>query len=286
MKSYLSLLLFFFIVSAQCDSNSSITGPKTIDLWPERDHTIQNNEIPEPSRGDSVIRISVKNPSLTVYPASDAQHPAPAVLIFPGGGYAYMAVNKEGTDVAKWLNSLGITAVLVKYSTPNKRIEAFQDGQRAVRLVRSHSKEWNIDPSRVGVIGFSAGGHLAARLSSDFSNESYPKVDEADKLSPRPDFTILMYPAYLDNDEKTAVADEIPISSSIPPTFIVQTRDDINYVHGTILYDQELEEAGVPVEFKLFESGGHGYGIWRNEYAVSNWPDSAQSWLDKIDVIK
>lgn len=286
MRSQIKLILLILIVSVHCDSNTKITDPKTIDLWPGRDHSVQNNEVPEPSRGDSVIRISVKNPSLTVYPVANSDHPTPAVLIFPGGGYAYMAVNKEGTDVAKWLNNLGVTAVLVKYSTPNKRTEAFHDGQRAIRLVRSHSKEWNIDPEKVGVIGFSAGGHLAARLSSDFSNESYPKTDEADMLSPRPDFSILMYPAYLDNKDKSTVADEIPISSQIPPTFIVQTKDDINYVGGTILYDHELENAGISVDFLLFEEGGHGYGIWHNEYEVSNWPDSARSWLDKIDVIQ
>ncbi len=280
------ILLPLLTLLLQCDSHSKITSPRTIDLWPGRDHTIPNNEVPEPSRGDSVIRISVKNPSLTIYPVTDSDAPTPAVLIFPGGGYAYMAVNKEGTDVAKWLNTLGITAVLVKYSTPDKRTEAFHDGQRAIRLVRSHSKEWNIDPDRIGVIGFSAGGHLAARLSSDFNNESYSKIDDADLLSSRPDFSILMYPAYLDNKEKSAVADEIPVSANIPPTFIVQTRDDINFVDGTILYDKELENAGVSVEFQLYESGGHGYGIWQNEYAVSNWPDSAASWLGGIDVIQ
>lgn len=197
-----------------------------------------------------------------------------------------MAVNKEGTDVATWLNSLGITAVVVKYSTPNKRLEAFQDGQRAISLVRSHAAEWNIDPERVGVIGFSAGGHLAARLSTDFEQRSYLEVDNADEFSPRPDFTILMYPAYLNDKEKNTIAEEIPISSGIPPTFMVQTKDDINYVDGTILFDRELKRVGVSVEFLLYEDGGHGYGIWENEYEVSNWPDSARSWLDKIDVIQ
>ena len=266
--------------------NAKLSSPILVKLWPSSTDSIVVTEKALPSRGDSVLRITdITNPSITVYPASQTENPAPAVLIFPGGAYAYIAINKEGTDVAKWLNSIGITAVLVKYTVPDNREAAFRDGQRAIRLVRHHAKEWNIDPNRVGVIGFSAGGHLATRLSTDFERDIYTKIDNADKEKRRPDFSILMYPAYLENKETHSLSAEIKISAEIPPTFIVQTKDDSSLVGGTILYDQALKDAGVASIFNLFPEGGHGYGIWPSEYAVSSWPKLCEKWLKKIGII-
>ncbi len=249
-------------------------------LWPSSNDSTGINERALPSRGDSVLRITdITTPSLTVYQIRNVDQPTPAVLIFPGGAYQYLAVNKEGTDVARWFNRIGMTAILVKYSVPGDREAAFRDAQRAVRLVRYHAGEWNIDPQRVGVIGFSAGGHLATRLSMDFRNRIYANVDSADMKQCRPDFCILIYPAYLMNKQTKKLADELLVTAEIPPTFIVQTKDDTSFVDGTIAYDLALKKAGVSSTFHLFPQGGHGYGIWPSKYVVSNWPQLCKNWL-------
>ena len=280
----IAAFLAFIIIS--CNDGVKDFSPITIQLWPTRANSTESTEKPLPSRGDSVLRITdISEPTIIVYRVEGAENPVPAVLIFPGGAYAYLAVNKEGTDVAKWFNSIGVTAVLVKYSVPDKRETAFKDGRRAIRLTRYHAKDWNIDSNRVGVIGFSAGGHLAARLSTDFQNRIYEKVDKADLEKCRPDFSLLLYPAYLENKETNKLADEIIISQDIPPTFIVQTKDDSSLVGGTILYDQALRKAGISSVFHLFPEGGHGYGIWPSKYEVSHWPDLCEEWLKEKGII-
>ncbi|MBN1407558.1 MAG: alpha/beta hydrolase [Calditrichaceae bacterium] len=279
-------ILIIVTIFLSCEKSAVINEAVTLRLWPMLEDSMTSTEKPLPSRGDGVLRITdISNPSLTIYPVGEAENPTPAVLIFPGGAYAYIAINKEGIDVAKWFNSIGVTAVLVKYTVPDNKEAAFKDGQRALRLVRHYAKEWNIDPQRVGVIGFSAGGHLAARLSTDFERELYTKIDSADTESCRPDFSILMYPAYLENKETHSLADQIKISAEIPPTFIVQTKDDSSLVGGAILYDQALKDAGISSVFHLFPEGGHGYGIWPSEYEVSNWPELCEKWLKEIGII-
>ena len=212
--------------------------------------------------------------------------PAPAVLVFPGGGYRILAIDIEGTEVAEWLNSIGITAIVVKYRVPKNWESAFQDGQRAIRLVRHHAKEWNIDSKSVGVIGFSAGGHLSARLSTDFHKMSYINLDAADKQNCRPDFCILVYPAYLANKKTRRVAKELPVTSNTPPTFIVQTKDD-RFVDGTIIYDQALKKASVSSTFHLLEIGGHGYGLRppKKGNETSHWPKLCAKWFHECSIL-
>jgi acetyl esterase/lipase len=255
-------------------------------LWPTVKSAVVPTERALPSRGDGVRRITdITEPSLTVYRVGKADNPTAAVLVFPGGAYAYLAVSKEGTEIAAWLNSIGITAVVVKYRVPDKRQAAFMDGGRAMRLVRHHAGEWNIDPERVGVIGFSAGGHLSARLSTDFKNRIYVGLDSADLEKCRPDFCILVYPAYLMNTRTHKLANELPVTPDVPPIFIVQTKDDTNYVAGTIAYDQALRKVGVSSTFHLFPEGGHGYGLWPSKYAVSGWPKLCEEWLKENAII-
>jgi acetyl esterase/lipase len=231
-------------------------------------------------KGDSVKRITdIHQATITPFRVAvppDSVHPA--VLIFPGGGYSILAIDKEGTEIAEWLNRIGYSAFVVKYRVPKNREGAFADGQRAMRYVRQHAKEWSIDPKRIGVIGFSAGGHLCARLSTDFGKMAYEAVDEADKLDCRPDFSMLIYPAYLQTKEGK-VAPELTVSAKVPPTFIVQTKDDKGFVPGTILYDQVLKAAGVSSTFHLFETGGHGYGLRPSANEVSKWPSLAEEWM-------
>ncbi len=235
------------------------------------------------AKGDGVIRLTnVSEPNLTVFRAPSATTATPAVIICPGGGYQILAFNKEGTEIAAWLNSLGITGIVLKYRVPNNRDGALQDIQRAVRLVRSKHKEWNIDVARLGVMGFSAGGHLCARLSTNHGKDSYPALDEIDKLDDRPDFAILVYPAYL--GEKGVVAKELPISAKIPPTFLAQSDDDKNYVPGSKLYATAIDAAKVPNECVFYPTGGHGYGLHCEKDAKA-WPDRCAAWLKTIKVL-
>jgi acetyl esterase/lipase len=256
------------------------------ELWPT---TKDPNELTErvlPCRGDNVKRVTdITEPSLTVYRVNKRENPTPAVLVFPGGAYSYLAIDKEGTEIAMWLNSIEITAIVVKYRVPNNREAAFQDAQRAMRLVRYHAKEWNIDSKRVGVIGFSAGGHLSARISTDFKKRSYTSLDDVDMEACRPDFCILIYPAYLINERTKKLANELPVMPHTPPTFIVQTKDDTNFVAGTIAYDQALRKARVSSTFQLFPDGGHGYGLRPSKHDVSNWPKLCEIWLKENAII-
>ena len=250
-----------------------------MNLWPDRIRQPGERELPVNQK--NVLRITdVSSPSMTVYPAPGTNPPAPAVMVCPGGGYGVLAINLEGTEVAEWLNSIGFTAVVLKYTVPKNRDGALQDAQRAMGLIRLHSKEWNIDPARLGVMGFSAGGHLSARLSNTFETRSYPPVDEADRRSCRPDFTMLIYPAYL-GDETYKLAEEIVVTTNTPPAFIVQTQDDNPHINSSITYYLALKKQNVPAEIHLFSSGGHGYGLRPSEKPVSRWPELGTQWLQK-----
>jgi acetyl esterase/lipase len=279
----IGLGLGLMLLCSRADVVDSQPKPVTMALWPgPPPGKVSNQEESElPSRGDHVRRLTnVQQPAITVYPGGLTNRLSPAVIVCPGGGYSILAINKEGTEVASWLNGIGFTAVLLKYRVPDNRAGAFMDAQRAIRLVREHAKEWNIDPHRVGMIGFSAGGHLTARVSTGFGTQASPKVDAADQQSCRPDFAILIYPAYL-ADQRGQLADELAVTSQTPPTFLLHTKDDKNFVAGSVAYDAALRKAQVPSEFHLFDTGGHGYGLKPSAQAVSHWPELCREWLRK-----
>ena len=252
-----------------------------VTLWPKGGMPGQAGPGPErtlPARGDHVVRLTdISEPSFTVYKAA-ATKPTPAVIICPGGGYGGLAYNKEGTEVAAWLNTLGITGVVLKYRVPKNQEGAYQDIQRAIRIVRQRASEWNIAPDRVGAMGFSAGGHLAARLSTLGGPATYPRIDEADDQPLRPDFALLVYPAYLDQglpklvDAKTA------------PTFIAHAEDDKSYIKGSKAYHESLLAAKVPTQFFKVATGGHGHGL-RSEKEIKAWPDQCRDWLKQIGIL-
>ena len=252
-----------------------------VTLWPKGAMPGQAVPGPErtlPARGDHVVRLTdISEPSFTVYKAA-ATKPTPAVIICPGGGYGGLAYNKEGTEVAAWLNTLGITGIVLKYRVPKNQEGAYQDIQRAIRIVRQRAPEWNIAPDRVGAMGFSAGGHLAARLSTLGGPATYPRIDEADDQPLRPDFALLVYPAYLDQglpklvDAKTA------------PTFIAHAEDDKSYIKGSKVYHESLLAAKVPTTFFRVATGGHGHGL-RSEKEIKAWPDQCRDWLKQIGLL-
>lgn len=238
----------------------------------------QGKERALPARGDDVVRLTdISEPLFTVYQAGNSK-PAPAVIISPGGGYGGLAYNKEGTEVAAWLNTLGITGVVLKYRVPNNREGAFQDIQRAIRLVRHRAAEWNIDRARVGVMGFSAGGHLSARLSVHSGPATYARIDAADDQSLRPDFAVLVYPAYLDEGL-------IPlVDGRTAPTFVAHAEDDKRFIKGSDGYFAALKGTKTPHAFFRCATGGHGHGL-RSEKDVKIWPDKCRDWLNQIGVL-
>ena len=252
-----------------------------VTLWPKGSmpgQPVKGAERTLPARGDAVIRLTdISEPSFTVY-AADSAKPAPAVIISPGGGYGGLAYNKEGTEVAAWLNTLGVTGVVLKYRVPSNRDGAFQDIQRAIRIVRHRSAEWNIARDRVGVMGFSAGGHLSARLSVHQGPATYPRIDAADDQPLRPDFAVLGYPAYLDEGLVPLV------DGQTSPTFIAHAEDDKRFIKGSDAYFAALKETKGPHAFFRCATGGHGHGL-RSEKDVKVWPDKCRDWLIQIGVL-
>lgn len=279
------LLCILYWSSLACAQSSGLAGRETVLLWPHDDVATTSTEETLPFRGNNVIRITnVTQPSMTVYRASVTTSPAPAILVCPGGGYKILAINIEGSEIADWLNSLGITAFVLKYRVPQNREGAFADAQRAMGLIRAGAEKWDVDPGKIGIIGFSAGGHLAARTSTNYGRRSYEPVDAADALSSRPDFTILIYPAYV-ADQQYGLADEIKVTSTTPATFVVQTQDDSAHIPSALVYSTELTKAGVECEFHMYPKGGHGYGMRKSEKAVSEWPRLCEEWLSRRGVI-
>lgn len=252
-----------------------------VPLWPKGampGQAIKGTERSLPARGDEVVRLTdISEPSFTVY-AVGSPKPTPAVIISPGGGYGGLAYNKEGTEVAAWLNSLGITGVVLKYRVPNNRDGAFQDIQRAMRIVRHRATEWNIDRERVGVMGFSAGGHLSARLSVHQGPATYARLDGADDQPLRPDFAVLGYPAYLDEGLVPLV------DARTSPTFIAHAEDDKRFIQGSDAYFTALKATKTPHAFFRSATGGHGHGL-RSEKDVKAWPEKCQAWLLQIGVL-
>ncbi len=253
-----------------------------VDIGDEKDTSPANEDRTAPNY---VIRLgNVSQPTITVYKPAKERDTGAAVVVCPGGGYSILAMNLEGTEVCEWLNSIGITSVLLKYRVPaRKELERYaaplQDAQRAIGLVRQHAGEWAIDPRRVGVLGFSAGGHLSATLCAHSADRTYPVVDDADKQSCRPDFTILIYPAYLATDDLTNLAPEVKVTGATPPTFIAMTQDDPVHVEGPLLYALALKQAKVSFELHVYPEGGHGYGLRPSKNLVSQWPQRVEGWL-------
>jgi acetyl esterase/lipase len=254
-------------------------------LWPdvmkgpaERDTTTEKDAL---IAGKRVERITdVANPSLTFYPAPAGINTGAATVVFPGGGYRILASDLEGTEVCTWLNSIGVNCAVLKYRVPNagpypEHKEDLEDAQRAVKMMREHAAEWKIDPARVGVLGFSAGAHLAATLSN------HPE-------GARPDFALIIYPGGLlsNGTQPQQLRAEVVPSAQTPPTFLVQAEDDPVHVENTLAYFAALSRAKAPAEMHVFAKGGHGYGLRPSPLPITDWPQLAGKWLRTIGVLK
>ena len=229
----------------------------------------------------------VDNPTFEVYPAPGEKANGCAAIVCPGGGYNMLSWPKEGTEVAEWLNTLGVTAFVLKYRVPRRdpeRIhwEPMQDLQRAIRLVRHRADQWKIEPNRVGVVGFSAGGHLAVMAGTHFDARSYDRVDEADDLSCRPDFICPIYVAYLGDgfkDDKPEIGGLVQVTENTPPTFLAVSADDNERGAQSALLFLTLHQQGVPAELHIYSQGGHGYGLRPSSNPVSTWHHRLADWL-------
>ena len=244
----------------------------------------------------------VSQPTMTVY-SPTGKNTGAAVVVFPGGGYQILAIDLEGTEVCDWLTSKGITCVLLKYRVPDsgphwdekckchkdaKAPTALEDAQRTVGLVRFHAAEWRIDPHKIGVLGFSAGGHLVGDISTHFDKRLYPAVDAADKESCRPDFAVGIYPGHMleHTTKEFELNPTIPVTRKTPPTFLLQATDDpVDDVKNSLVYYAALKKAKVPVEMHLYAQGGHAFGLRRTKLPITGWPQLVETWLGTIGMI-
>jgi acetyl esterase/lipase len=266
--------------------------PQVLDVWPGKvpgeNGKIGKEVFLEGKPGEKSVKrlTNLSKPTITVYrPAKDKDTGA-AVLICPGGGYQILAWDLEGEEVAAWLNSVGVTGIVLKYRVPRRPdqpknkppIGPLQDAQRALSLVRSKAREWKLDPKRIGILGFSAGGHLAAETSTNFKKRAYPAIDETDKESCRPDFAVLVYPAYLVVKDKE-LAPEIKVDKNSPPTFFAHASDDPIKAENSVFMYLALKRARVPAELHIYTSGGHGFGLRASKQPCSTWPKRCADWL-------
>ncbi len=283
---------------------------KQIALWPDS-LAIAKPEVKGPEEtyvGDGLIGGKtvtgiryVTRPTMTVY-RPKGKNTGAAVLVFPGGGYRILAIDLEGTEVCDWLTAKGVTCIVLKYRVPGsgpywnqdcncRKIPevpmALQDAQRAMGLIRQHAAEYGIDPHKLGVLGFSAGGHLVASVSTNL-DRAYKPVDAADSFSSRPDFVIALYPGHLWEDDKPdlTMAPDIHVDYRTPPTFIVQAEDDpIDDVRHSLTYFLELKKANVPAELHIYPDGGHAFALRRTDMPITHWPELAEKWLATINMI-
>jgi len=307
------LLLLLMSVCAHSQAHAAVWRPSPghiqVSIWPGKVPDALPDPEPESVRTDWAKITNVSRPTMTVY-APKGRNTGVAIVVFPGGGYQFLAMDLEGTEICDWLTSRGITCVLLKYRVPDsgptwkdghryypKVQTALQDAQRTLGLVRQHAAQWHVDPHKVGVIGFSAGGHLVAAVSTHFAQRTYPPVDAIDKLSCRPDFAIALYPGHLwaHEDEDRGTRDETDLSlrpdirvrADTPPTFLLQAEDDpVDGVEQSLAYYVALHKAGVSAEMHLYAQGGHAFGLRPTKLPIGRWPVLVEQWLHTIGMLR
>jgi acetyl esterase/lipase len=281
---------------------------KQIALWPGdapdgKPMPAPEKEIRSEPDSDGHVGVAVTNitaPTLTIYSPANGRNTGAAVVVFPGGGFQVLAITLEGTEVCDWLTSKGVTCIVLKYRVPSTpyqwqcdcrpdnltvSTQALEDAQRAIGLVRLHAKEWQIDPHKIGVLGFSAGGYLVAEISTHFERRLYRPVDEADKLSARPDFAVPIYPGHLVTRDGR-LNPNIPVTAKTPPTLLLQAEDDnVDDVTNSLLYYAGLKKTGVSAEMHLYAQGGHAFGLRKKPLPISDWPALVEKWLQTIGMI-
>jgi acetyl esterase/lipase len=264
-------------------------NPEPYNGAPETDITKSTDRLVE---GKPLIHLTdIGKPTLAFYPAPATGNTGATIVVFPGGGYRILAYDLEGTEVCTWLNSIGVNCALVKYRVPIEKhfpddTSDLEDAQQAMRITRSHAAEWHLDPHRIGVLGFSAGGHLVVVLGNhpDFKRANEPSTEAA--ISARPDFIVAIYPAYLaEPPALTQLSRGIDPSANTPPTFLLQAEDDPVHEENVLVYFQALKQLKVPAELHVYSEGGHGYGLRPSALPISHWPSLVETWLHTINML-
>ena len=316
MKPLLLALCTMFMcgsVSAQQTGWHPSPGHTQVAIWPGAVPDAQPVTGPEVAKttgkeflvaGKPAVGVSnVSQPAMTVY-SPPGKNTGAAIVVFPGGGYLDLAIDLEGTEVCDWLTGKGITCVLLKYRVPGEpgypqpapypksgpypeSPMALEDAQRTLGLVRFRAAEWHIDPHKIGVLGFSAGGHLVAAISTRYEKRLYPPVDAADQLSCRPDFGVALYPGHLSlGPNPHALNPEIRVTRQTPPTFILQAEDDpVDSVENSLVYYAAFKKAAAPAELHLYAHGGHAFGLRPTEQPITHWPWLVETWLRTIGIV-
>ncbi len=316
-KFFLILILGVSLIS--CDQNKKTEQqPKAPEVVVKHEHEqlpVWPKSIPDSelitgieTNNDGMIS-NVSHPTITIFSPKE-KNTGVAVVVFPGGGYQKLAIDLEGSEICEWLSSIGVTGILLKYRVPNSgphhdkgcdcqvdpvKPLALQDAQRTLGLVRSHAKEWNIDPHKIGVMGFSAGGHLVADISTNYQKRLYPLMDEADKESCRPDFGIAFFPGHMmfHTTKEYQLNPTLPVNSNTPPTFLLQAGNDpVDSIQNSLVYYIALKKAGVPAEYHIYAEGGHAFGRrtsqkipgW-SKLPIAEWPGLVERWLHTIKMI-
>jgi acetyl esterase/lipase len=309
-RFFLGLFVFSGVIflPAQTASWQPSPGHTQQPIWPGKVPDAQRLPGPETMKIDSDFFVAgrhvtgvfnVNKPTMTVYMPTGKSTGA-AILVFPGGGFQGLAIDLEGTEVCDWLTSAGITCVLLKYRVPSLPYDwhckcrpnglaistlALEDAQRTMGLVRFRANEWHIDPHKIGVLGFSAGGYLAAEISTHFDRRLYAPVDAADRESCRPDFAVAIYPGHLWTEDKFELNPRIRVTSQTAPTFLLQAENDpTDPVQNSLAYFAALKQASVPVEMHLYAQGGHAFGMRRTEFPITEWPKMVERWLRTIGI--
>ena len=309
----LSVVIAAWGVRAQAAGWQPSPGHTQVPIWPAAAPDAQPVDGPEVATTTGknslvagrpwVAVTNVAQPTMTVY-SPPGKNTGAAVIIFPGGGYMELAIDLEGTEVCDWLTAKGVTCVLLKYRVPHsgqywdrklrrevdpKAPMALEDAQRTMGLVRWHAAEWQIDPHKIGVLGFSAGGHMVAAMSTHFDRRLYAAVDAADQESCRPDFAVAIYPGHLslaDNSFGLNPDIDSHLTRQTPPTFLLQDEDDhVDRVEDSLSYYAALKRVGVPVEMHLYATGGHAFGLRPTKFPVTGWPKLVETWLRTIGMV-
>jgi len=301
--SVMRFMSMVFVVMTMCAAWQAVGAdqPLVVEIWP--------GTAPEESGtiGEEMVRMSPKldrkqvevtestrlvtnvtKPALAIYQPAKDKNTGTAILICPGGGYWDLYWQLEGEEVAQWLNSIGVTGIILKYRVPRRPDEPkgeparrpLQDAQRAVSLARSHAGEWGINPKQIGIAGFSAGGHLAIAAATSFDKRTYEPVDDIDKISCRPDFAIGVYSGYLKDKDQDQIAPRLRIPSGTPPIFLVHGGDDIiSPPENSVLMYLALKKANVPAELHIYATAAHDFGVRPSEHPCTTWTQACAAWL-------
>lgn len=277
MKTFIVSVLWVFTLNAAYSQDHEV-----IYLWPQQ--VPGQTEMKAPpvlstnTTGNTTRIEKVTDPALIVYEANRELHNGAAVIICPGGGYNRLAIDKEGYEVAEWLSSLGYTAFVLQYRVPKNTTGALQDAQRAIRYVRGMASKWSIETNKIGVLGFSAGGSLSARASTQYLEASYDPSDPFDRLSARPDFAALIYPAYLDKGQNHSLTPELKLDKNTPPIFMFVAADD-SFANSSLVMGSALRAKKIPFELHILPTGGHGFGMRPGNRAAEAWPKQCEEWM-------